>query len=118
MSSFKSLGRLAAISGGMILLTFSITCNSQAQDKDDLTVTTSLADKAAASQVKNLFRSATPTHTPRAKAARAEGLLSLHASSHKHDSDGSFDKDDVRYPGDRSQCSKTGPRLKGEAGSS
>lgn len=100
MSSFKSLGRLAAIFGGMILLTFSITCNSQAQDKDDLTVTTSPADKAAASQVKNLFRSATPTHTPGAKAARAEGLLSLQASSRNKDSDNFFDQDDVRYPGD------------------
>jgi hypothetical protein len=100
MSSFKSLGRLAAIFGGMILLTLSITCNSQAQDKDDLTVTTSPADKAAAAQVKNLFRSANPAHTSRAKAARAEGLLSLNASSHKDDSDSFFDKDDVRYPGD------------------
>jgi hypothetical protein len=100
MSRVKSFGRLAAIFGGMFLLIFSVPRNSQAQDKDDLTVTTSPSDKAAASQVKNLFRSATPARTPGAKAARSEGLLSLRASSHKDDSDSSFDKDDVRYPGD------------------
>jgi hypothetical protein len=102
MSSLKSLGRIAAIVGGVILLTFSITCKSKAQDKDDLTVTISPADKAAAAHVTNLFRAATPTHTPAAKAARAEGLLTLHSSSRKAGSADALDKDDVRYPGDLS----------------
>jgi len=100
MSGLKSFGRMAAIFGSMILLIFSVPRNSQAQDKDDLTVTTSPSDKAAASQVKNLFRNATPAHTPSAKAARAEGLLTLHASSPKAASANSFGQDDVRFPGD------------------
>ncbi len=100
MSIFKFCGRSAAIVGGVFLLTFSIASKVQAQDKDDLTVTMSPADKAAAAQVKNLFRSGAPAHTPGAKASRAEGLLSLQASSHKAPSASFLDKDDVRYPGD------------------
>lgn len=105
MSIFKFPGRASAIVGGMILLTFSSASRTQAQDKDRLSITTTPADKAAAAEVTNVFRAATPAHTPRAKASRAEGLLNLHSSSRpsssrKDDSDRFFDEDDVRYPGD------------------
>lgn len=101
MSIMKLCGKVSVALGGMILLTFSSATSTPAQDKTDFTVTTSPADKAAAAEVSNLFRSAAPAHTPRAKASRAEGRLSLHLSARKSGSDDSFLQNDaVRYPGD------------------
>jgi hypothetical protein len=108
MSSVKFCGKMAATVGGLILLTFSSASKTQAQEKDELRVTTQPADRAAAATVTNLFRSATPAHTSRAKASRAEGVLTLRPSSLAKKLDGnvrpedSFGQDRVRFPGDLS----------------
>jgi hypothetical protein len=108
MFSFKLCSKLAAIVGGMMVLTLSSTSQTQAQEKAELNVTTQPGDKAAAANVTNLFRSATPAHTSRAKASRAEGVLTLHPSSLKKNSDDndrpgdSSGQDRLRFPGDLS----------------
>lgn len=101
MFSFKFCGKIATIVGGIILLSLSSTNNIKAQEKGELSVKTQPADKAAAAQVTNFFRSAASAQTARGKAARAEGMSTLRSSSRKERSDDdSSGQDDVRYPGD------------------
>lgn len=102
MSTFSFRSTVAAVVGGMFLLTFSPVSSAQSKEKDDRSVTLSPADSAAAAQVKNLFRNATPALTPRGKSPKEEGALTLRASSHKNDSDSGPDQKAVRYPGDLS----------------
>jgi hypothetical protein len=102
MSSFKFCGKIAAMIGGLILLSLSFTNKTQAQENGELSVKTQPADKAAAAHVTNLFRSAAPTQTTRGKAPRAEGMSTLRSSSRKDrsDDDSSRQNNDVRFPGD------------------
>jgi hypothetical protein len=102
MSNFSFRGSLAAICGGLTLLTFSPTGKSQAQDTNEVSVTLNAADKAAAAQATNMFHLAQPTNTPRGKAARGEGILTQRSSSIAAKSNESSGNGGVRYPGDLS----------------
>ncbi len=102
MTNLGYRGRVAVITGGVVLLTFAPIRKAQAQNTNEVSVSINAADKAAAEQAANVFRQAQPTNTLRGKATRGEGLLTQRSSSNAAPSPASSGNNSVRYPGDLS----------------
>jgi hypothetical protein len=102
MTSSRLQSTVAAIACGFFLLAFTLAESVSAQDKNDASVSVSPADKTAAAQVTNLFRSAAPTQTPLGKASRGEGVLRLRPSTSSRNRANSSRQNPVRYPADLS----------------
>lgn len=90
-----------AFAAGAVLLTLASSRTARAQDKNEIAVTMSAADKEAAAQVTNHFRTATPLYSQRGKVSRGDRVLTLSSSSHRHQGFGSSRQNNsVRYPAD------------------
>ena len=102
MSTLGFRGTATAIVAGAMLLTLASSRSARAQDKNEIAVTISAADKSAAAQVTNRFRTASPLYAQRGKASQGDRPLALRPSSVARREDSSSKQNTVRYPADLS----------------
>ena len=100
MSNSRFHCRVALVAGALMLLAFSSARKAQAQDSNEITLSTTSADKAAATQATNTFHHGQPSNSPHGRVSRSADILTHRSSSAARHSDDSSSSHLVRYPGD------------------
>ncbi|HTQ63134.1 MAG TPA: hypothetical protein VMI32_23135 [Candidatus Solibacter sp.] len=95
-------GKAATFVAGIMVLTLASARSARAQDDRPISVTMSQADKTAAAQVTNHFRTATPLYAQRANSSRPDRMLALRPSHTRQNGPATSMQKSVRYPADLS----------------